>query len=65
MQIDKKYMIRLTIAFIVMSVALGGLVAVGDMLPIIVVGAVWIFTAFNVIKYSRAYTRQLQEVPVS
>lgn len=65
MQVEKKYMIRLTIAFVVMSVALGGLFAVGDIVPIVVVGAVWIFTAFNVIKYSRAYVRQIQEIPTS
>lgn len=62
MQVDKKYLTRLSIAFLVMSVALGGLVATGEIAPIVIMGAVWLFTAFNVVRYSRAYTRQLQEI---
>lgn len=62
MQVDKKYLIRLNIAFLIISVALGGLVATGEIDPIVIMGAVWLFTAFNVVRYSRAYTRQLQEI---
>lgn len=61
MQVDKKYLTRLSIAFLVMSVALGGLAATGELVGIVIIGVVWLYTAFNVIKYSRAYTRQLQE----
>ncbi|MDO5508143.1 hypothetical protein [Corynebacterium stationis] len=65
MQVDKKYLIRLNIAFLIISVALGGLVATGEIAPIVIGGAVWLYTVFNVIKYNRAYDRQLQEISTS
>ncbi|MFH0411976.1 hypothetical protein ACG98H_07685 [Corynebacterium sp. L4756] len=60
MWVEKNYLRRLTFGFLLISVSLGGLAANGAVLGTLVVGATWVVTAFNVIKYSRAYVRQLE-----
>lgn len=60
MQVEENYLRRLTIGFLLISVGLGGLAANGAVLLTLVVGATWVVAVFNVIKYSRAYVRQLE-----